>query len=62
MDRWIRDPHSALRAQAHWSCDDAKISILIGHDAETWDIGFWMPELVLAEIETEIAREHACRR
>ena len=48
-------------AKAHWSCEGGKLSILIGHDDETWNIGFWMPELVLVEIETEIARERADR-
>jgi hypothetical protein len=44
-------------SQAFWSCEDGNLSILIGHDDETWDFGVTVPEAVLDDIITEIGRE-----
>jgi hypothetical protein len=42
---------------ALWSCEDGKVSILVGSDDECWDLGIWMPEQVIDEIMAEIERE-----
>jgi hypothetical protein len=47
----------AAGADTFWSCKDGKLTILIGHDEETWDIGFTMPESVIDDMLAEIERE-----
>jgi hypothetical protein len=40
-----------------WSCEDGKLSILVGTDDETWDFGVTLPESILDEVMAEIKRE-----
>ncbi len=37
-----------------WSCEDGKLSILIGQDDESWDFGVTMSEAVIDNMITEI--------
>jgi hypothetical protein len=37
-------------AKAFWSCDSHVVSILIGHDDQTWDVGVSVAESTIAEI------------
>jgi hypothetical protein len=39
---------------AFWSCEDGKLSILIGQDDENWDFGVTMSETVIDSMITEI--------
>lgn len=39
-----------------WSCDKRTVSILIGHDDETWDVGFSIPLATLKAIIREIEK------
>jgi hypothetical protein len=43
-------------AAVFWSCDKKKVSILIGHDDQTWDVGIFIPlgtfKTMLREIES----------
>jgi hypothetical protein len=48
---------TSANSQAFWSFEDGNLSILIGHDDETWDFGVTVPEAVLDDIITEIGRE-----
>jgi hypothetical protein len=47
----------AAGADTFWSCKDGELTILIGHDEESWDIGFTMPESVIDDLLAEIERE-----
>jgi hypothetical protein len=66
LARWsergsIRIGKSA-NSQAFWSCEDGSLSILIGHDDETYDFGITVPEVVLNDILEEISRETQSRK
>ena len=37
-----------------WSFDAGQVSVLIGQDDETWDVGLTLPDHVFAEILAEI--------
>ncbi len=39
------------------SLQDGLLSILSGHDDESWDVGIWLPESMLRELYEEIDRE-----
>ena len=43
----------SLGESVFWCVDDERISILIGHDDETWEIGFWIPFSMLDELVSE---------
>jgi len=43
--------------QTFWSCEGGLLSILLGHDDETWDFGVTIPEAELDIIIAEIERE-----
>lgn len=59
--RW--DEHGSIQlgecagSPAFWSCEDGKLSILVGADDETWDFGVTLPESVIDEVMAEIERE-----
>lgn len=45
---------TSANAIVHWATDDNQtVSMLIGHDDETWDIGFTFPEHIIQEIIQE---------
>lgn len=46
----------AAGSSVFWSTDDSMLSILVGHDDETWDFGVMLPLAVLDEILEEVAR------
>jgi hypothetical protein len=46
----------AAGSSVFWSTDDSTLSILVGHDDETWDFGVMLPLAVLDEILEEVAR------
>ena len=41
-------------AAVFWSCRDGELSVLVGHDDETWDIGFTLPERVLVDLISKV--------
>jgi hypothetical protein len=41
-----------------WCSENTRLSILVGHDDETWDIAVDLPLSTLAEIEKEIQNLH----
>ncbi len=41
----------------YWSCQGDELSILVGHDPETWEIGVTVPIEAIDEILAEIQRE-----
>ena len=43
-------------ASTFWSCEDGKLTILVGADDETWDFGLTLPETILDEVMVEIGR------
>jgi hypothetical protein len=61
MARW--DQRSSVQIgesaglPAFWSCEDGKLSILVGQDDECWDFGVTMPQAVIDDMITEIKRE-----
>jgi hypothetical protein len=46
-------------APAFWSSDSEHLSILIGHDDESWDFGVMLPRRTLEDILSEIRAEQA---
>ncbi len=67
--RWLA---GALRigtcvgAAVFWACDEGRISILVGHDDQTWDFGVFFPEnhfpSLIAEVEREVGSSLAAPR
>ena len=49
----------SAEAPVHWSVDDGRSTLLIGHDDETWGIGLTLPASLLSTI---IAEADRCRR
>lgn len=45
-----------LGAPAFWSCQDGRLSVLVGPDDETWDAGVFLDESVLPQLVAEIDR------
>lgn len=41
-------------APVFWSCRDGELSVLVGDDDETWDIGFTFPEKVMVELISKV--------
>lgn len=41
-------------APVFWSCDDGRVSVLVGHDDETWDFGVSIPETTLLELVRQL--------
>jgi len=46
---------------AFWCCSEGLLSILVGHDQETWDFCVAMPATVIDDIMAEIERESDIR-
>ena len=44
-------------AAAFWSRDGDTLSLLVGHDDETWDAGFMLPAATLDDVLTAVAAE-----
>lgn len=42
---------------AFWSCDDARVSVVVGGDDETWDFGVSFPESTFEELLIDIEKE-----
>jgi hypothetical protein len=40
-----------------WSFENGNISILVGHDDESWDFGVTLPERIIDDVLAEIERE-----
>jgi hypothetical protein len=47
----------AAGADTFWSCEDGKLTILVGHDEESWDFAVSMPESVIDDMLAEIENE-----
>jgi hypothetical protein len=64
--RDVRDAHwlnrgslrvgKCLGALAFWSCQDHQLSVLVGPDDETWEVGYFAPEAVVRHLLDEIDR------
>jgi hypothetical protein len=55
-DRGSLKAGRCLGESAYWSCEDGNLSVLVGHDAETWEVGMFMPDTMIAELKQEIIR------
>ena len=48
-----------LDAPAYWSCEQGRLSVLVGPDDEFWEVGFSAPESLVDALLAEIERvEH----
>jgi hypothetical protein len=45
-----------LGTPAFWSYQDERLSVLIGADDETWEVGYFAPESAVSELVGEIER------
>jgi hypothetical protein len=43
-------------APVFWSREDGRLSVLVGPDDETWEVGYWAPESLVAALLQEIER------
>jgi hypothetical protein len=55
IDGSIKAGRSA-RSDVFWSCDEGSVSILIGHDDQTWDFGVFIPQSEFIKILHEFQR------
>jgi hypothetical protein len=44
---------TAAGADVFWSARDGVVSVLVGHDDETWDIAFVVPVAVVIQLADE---------
>jgi hypothetical protein len=42
-------------APVHWAAEGETVTIMVGHDAETWDIGLTVPVAAVDTIVTDLA-------
>ena len=45
-----------LGSPAFWSCEDGRLSVLVGPDDEAWEVGYSAPEALVNQLLQEIAR------
>jgi hypothetical protein len=50
---------SCFDAPVYWCSDSGTVSILIGHDDETWDVCFTLPQSIIHDIEAELRNKKA---
>ncbi|WKJ90771.1 hypothetical protein QZJ86_01145 [Methylomonas montana] len=61
--RWLARQSVAagkcLGSSAFWSCQDGRLTVLVGPDDEAWEVCFSAPEALVNELLQEIARARA---
>lgn len=61
--RWLSRQSVAagkcLGSPAFWSCQDGRLSVLVGPDDEAWQVAYSAPEALVAQLSQEIARVRA---
>src|SRR5262245_10817150 len=45
-----------LNAPAYWSCEQGRLSVLVGSDDESWEVSFSAPESLVGALLAEIER------
>lgn len=56
-DAKARTCGTCLQKPVHWRRDDQQqVYLCVGHDDETWDVGFLLPESTIKEMVREIRR------
>ena len=56
LDRRSLRVGMCLGSPVFWSCEDGRLSVVAGHDDETWEIGVFLSDTVVAELLAEIGR------
>lgn len=58
--RWLKRGSIAagncLGSPAYWSCQDGRLSVLVGPDDEAWEVSYSAPEALVHQLQREIAR------
>jgi hypothetical protein len=58
--RWLARQSLAagrcLGATAFWTCEDGRLSVLVGADDEVWEVCWSAPETIVKQLFQEIAR------
>lgn len=56
LDRKSVRAGRCLGTSVFWSCQDGMLSVLVGPDDETWEVGFSAPESLVVALLQEIER------